>query len=607
MRLRPRLTLLIGLATLIPLGVAGVMATTVARDAHLAQARELYTRQADGLAVFAATWLSAQVRGVQLMASSWDVRALDPARAEGLARLIYSQYDAINVVVLLDAEGEALVPPTAIRDPALLTGALAEHEAVDDARLAELLARTPYTQALTDGVAFGPAYFPAGSTHAVMPVAIVSSGGDAVIGVELSLAAVEEQLRRQASRGGAALILDERAKLLAGDAAGLIEPGVLASFTSQVEGWMTLTAADGEDALVAFAPVSDLGWVAVVAVPLSEATLGGRQIAQRTLFIYLLAAALVATMGAVGARQIAQPVVALKDTAVRLGEGELGRQVQIEAQDELGELAGAFNQMSARLLADQGIIAAKNAEIEAWNRELLARVEARTKELQESQQRLVHTSRMVAVAELGAGLAHELNNPMAGILGMAQLARAKGGGDVSPMIQAIEEQAQRCRVILASLTRLSSRGAVEERAPLDLQQLIAEVLVLVGGSFRDGDQHLSHEREPPLRVLGDSAQLAQAFAQLLRSLRTALVPGGRLFIHGVAGSEEVRVSFRLSGWRGAGGDDWLASGMGFWVARQVFAEHGGRLDEPQPGAEIPVYIVTLPSEAARRTDSHRAG
>jgi signal transduction histidine kinase len=108
-------------------------------------------------------------------------------------------------------------------------------------------------------------------------------------------------------------------------------------------------------------------------------------------------------------------------------------------------------------------------------------------------------------------------------------------------------------------------------------------------------------------VLGDSAQLAQAFAQLLRSLRTALVPGGRLFIHGVAGSEEVRVSFRLSGWRGAGGDDWLASGMGFWVARQVFAEHGGRLIEPQPGAETPVYIVTLPSEAARRTDSPRAG
>ena len=87
MRLRPRLTLLIGLATLIPLAVAGVMATTVARDAHLAQARELYARQADGLAVFAATWLSAQVRGVQLIASSWDVRALDSARAEGLARL----------------------------------------------------------------------------------------------------------------------------------------------------------------------------------------------------------------------------------------------------------------------------------------------------------------------------------------------------------------------------------------------------------------------------------------------------------------------------------------------------------------------------------------
>ena len=162
MRLRPRLTLLIGLATLIPLAVAGVMATTVARDAHLAQARELYARQADGLAVFAATWLSAQVRGVQLIASSWDVRALDAARAEGLARMIYSQYDAINVVVLLDAEGEPLVAPTAIRDPALLTGALAEHEAVDEARLGELVARMPYTQALTDGLAFGEAYFPAG-------------------------------------------------------------------------------------------------------------------------------------------------------------------------------------------------------------------------------------------------------------------------------------------------------------------------------------------------------------------------------------------------------------------------------------------------------------
>ncbi|MCB9746408.1 MAG: HAMP domain-containing histidine kinase [Alphaproteobacteria bacterium] len=596
MRLHVRLILLIGLSTLIPLGVTGFAASQIASQAQVAQAQALHRRQATGLATFVATWLEDRVRGLALSVSLWDVSALDDAKLQGLQSLLYGQFEAVNVVSVVDAEGATLVPPLALKDPA--KAGRPAHEPVSAARLAAFNDHLPITEALAEGVAIGLPYRPPDTAHRVLPIGVAAPAGDVVVGAELSLAEVAQAFLSPPDQTGTAVLVDSRGEVIAGDPAGLVEPGLTRSFVGQVEGELSYTSPAGA-AHAAFASLGDVGWTVIVAVPAATVEEPADEIRRRTAFMYLLALVLAAAMGMVGAAQIARPVVLLKEAARRVGEGQLGRTVEPEGSDEIIELMHAFNQMSRRLADNQATIDARNAEIKAWNEELLERVEAGTQELRESQSRLVHTARAAAVAEMGAGLAHSLNNPVAGILGMVQVIRARGRApELDGMLQAVEGQAQRCREILAGLNRFSDRGVVGERVPVELQALLGDVLSLVGGAFEESGQSIEREGVAVLPTSGDPALLGQALAQLLRSLRSALGLGGTLRIQGEVVGDMVALAFTLSADSGAGGDDWLASGMGFWLARQVFEEHGGRLEEPAEGSVPAVYRVYLPLHPA---------
>ena len=212
----------------------------------------------------------------------------------------------------------------------------------------------------------------------------------------------------------------------------------------------------------------------------------------------------------------------------------------------------------------------------------------RTRELQQSNARLVQSSRLAAVAQMGAGLAHELNNPLAGILGLTQLLRAKRPDDA--MLASMEEQAQRCREVVAALNRLSSETGSATREVIDLHALVAEVVSLVRHAFVEVGVGLEHDHAVALFVEVDPKLLAQALAQLLGSLRAQLAPGGTLSVSGVVEGGEARLGFALSGPRRESSDDWLASGMGFWVASHAVQEHGGRIEEGEGR-----YALVLPS------------
>lgn len=587
--------LLVGLATLIPLGVTGAAASRIAGRYHFIQARALHGKQASGLATYTSTWLTDRVRGQQLAVGLFNLDSLSVEQIEGLQRLIYGQFDGVGAVVTLDAGGEALAPATYVEDPAQLIGVKAQHEVLNAERLALLMQNLPYTQALAEGVALGTAYQPAGAEAPVLPVSVSAPGGSAVVGVELSLAPLTRHFAAQAPDGGTVALIDDRGELIAGDLADLIDPKAVRSFAGPVEGDLIYDLGPTK-VFAAFESVADTGWTVVVAVPANSVTIGMREIERRTGFMYGLAAVLAVAMGVVGANQISSSVGRLKQAAVRVGQGELGREVNLEGNDELAELARAFNEMSRRLKQNQETIALKNSEIEAWNQDLLARVEERTRELRTSQVRLVNASRLAAVAEMGAGMAHALNNPVAAILGMAQLARSRTReAHLGSNLATIEEQAQRCREILASLARFSGKSSTTDHIPFDLDQVLSEVLVLVGAAAEGAGQKVVRHGSEPLPVVGNPASLGQALAQLVRSLRAALGPGGVVHVEGRHEGGEVRVRFTLSDASGAGGDDWLASGMGLWIAQQVLDEHGGRLDEPKDLKDAPVYTVVLPA------------
>jgi two-component system NtrC family sensor kinase len=566
LRLSVRLILVIGLSTLVPLLVTGVMTSRMAREHHVEQARQLYERQADGLSIYASTWIGDLARAVRLATSVWEVEELDAAQLEGLQRVLYLQFESVNAVWTFDVDGKALSEPTRRTDS---QASLSGHQRVDDARLERFRQEVPLTGALEEGLALGA-------------LAVAGPRKRVVVGLEVSLLEVEQQVQNQAVPGGAAVLLDRGGDEVLGEV-GLVDTELARSFLGQVEGVLRYEGADGP-VLAGFSSVRGTEWTAVVAVPEAMATRGGDQIASRTRFVYVIALLLVAAMGLVSARQIARPVTTLRRAAERLGSGTY-EAVDLSAHDpvaELEDLARVFNATSAQLAENQAEIASKNEEIQAWNEELQARVEARTAELKQSQDRLVESSRLAAVAQMGAGLAHELNNPVAGILGLAQLMRAKDPED--PLLHNIEEQARRCARILQSLQRLTEEGASEHER-LDLAELVAEIEPLVRHGFEVAGVSLELELPEALPIQGDRARLAQALVQLLRSVRSQQAPGGRLRVRGQVDGERVRLVLTPQGSTRSG----QASGMGFWIARHVLREHGGHLE-----TDASTQVLVLP-------------
>ncbi|MFH1469371.1 MAG: histidine kinase dimerization/phospho-acceptor domain-containing protein [Pseudomonadota bacterium] len=204
------------------------------------------------------------------------------------------------------------------------------------------------------------------------------------------------------------------------------------------------------------------------------------------------------------------------------------------------------------------------------------------------------------MAELGAGLAHELNNPLAAILGITQLlAQAPRGAGDEALLASLEQQVARCASIVRALlafTEDAARPAVLEE--LDLEDVLAEVAALATPAYRQRGLTLVHARgERRLPVHADRTQLAQALAQLASSLRALLPEGGRLRLRASERATEVLVELALEGQAGATRpiqkDDWLAAGMSLWIARRILSEHGGRLIEP-PADRVAPFLLLMP-------------
>ncbi len=588
MRLRPRLVLLFGLTTLLPLLLTGWVTATLGRQANISQARQLHARQSQTLALLAGTWREAAVRALELSLSTWDVDQLSAAELSGLQRVVYRQLDAVNVVATVDRSGDLLVPATYLNQPDL-GQELARHQKVDASRLQAFLEHIPVPA--PGELLVGQAYDPKDGRAWVLPIGLASVSGETVLGVELSLQELQDNFQDQAPLDGAAVLLGSGQQVLAGSGQSLLPAEVSAWFSGALSGDLEYQDSTDSPILGSFQGIAGTPWSVLVAVPRERVTRPGDRIAVRLAYIYMLAAVLVAATAWVSANQIAKPVLTLKGAAERIGGGRLGEQVELEGRDEIAELARSFNIMSSDLQRQAATIQDKNQEIEGFNLELQERVVERTKELQQSQARLVQSSRMAAVAQLGAGLAHELNNPIAGILGLAQVAQAQAEGR-EELLQAIEGEALRCRDILSSLRRFSGSGSQATMQRIDLWSLVVEVLGLLRRGMEEAQVHVDLGDAVEGEVRGDAALLAQAFTQLLRSLRANLAPQGRIALQGVSRLGELGLELTLEGPGRPNDDDWLASGMGFWVAQQVLHEHAGRLEEPTPGSRV--WTLWLP-------------
>jgi len=592
-RLRTRLVLFIAAATLGPLALLGVGATQVATRQVLERSSEVQARTAEGLALYADTWLSLQIAALKQQAAAFPVAKLDDSDRLQFLRLVYRQSPHAQIVTLTDLSGADLAPGVfqdtgfdLVDPPRDLIDADRYRDFRKALPLRALAQERPGSHALGQLNPISDRGAP------VLPVALRLEGREVVLGVELGLDPLAQRFG-DARRGEAELaLLDASGRILLGGE-GLVDPAAFRSLRSGDIAASEVRYANqsGTEVLASSAAVPAASWTVVVAEPLAVSQLAATEIRDRTAYIAAVSAVLALLVGVLFSRQLSDPVVVLKDAAMRVARGQYGHEVEPQGADEQVGLAHAFNYMSKQLARDQREIGRQRKEIEAFNLELQARVDERTRELREAQEQLVASAGLAAVGELGAGLAHELNNPLAGILGLTQVLRAKAGGG-GGMLASIESEARRCTEIVAQLLRISEGGRSSVAAAgepvdrghwdvVDLRQLLSDVLTLVGGPFRQRGVALVHEEGTALQVRADPAELGRALTQLLTTVRGAAAGGSTLRVHGVRTEDEIRLVLELSEVAESGrSDDWMAAGFGFWAARRSVEDHGGHLVVP---------------------------
>ena len=611
MRLRDRLVLSISVAALLPVALLGLAAVEISTRRLDARVAALQARTADGLAIFVETWLSSRVRLIEQQARALPVHQLDDRGRGAFLRLVYRQVPEATAVGLIGPDGAPL-GPTVWLSPSDAVGsdpALAARQRLDASEAARWIeaGRDGWVDAggaSADGAPASarsslllspepPSSGGSPTVVAVVPVAVEANGGaEGALVVALSLDDLTRRLAPAPGTVARVALLDPRGDILFGGDP-IIDPGVFRPFlaTPGAEG-VRYERPETGGVLAAVSAVPLTGWAVVIAEPAEISAAAAADLRDRTAFVGLIAVVLSLVTGVLLSRQLAGPVIRLKDAALAVADGDLGRRVAADhaGADELGALAEAFNFMSGRLARNAREIEAQQARIEGFNADLQQRVEERTAELREAQAQVVQSARLAAAGEMGAGLAHELNNPVAGILGLTQVLRHRLGGDAeAPLLGSIEDQARRCRDIVERLRELTSADGTAEGpaggAPvaLEVATLLEAVSQLVAAPLRQRGVALRWSAPPGLQLVAVRARVQPALAQLLLCLRTAAVGGGQIDIQAEEARPGVLLTFALQAEEvRIGGDDWMASGVGFYAARQALADLDAELREPEP-------------------------
>ena len=239
-------------------------------------------------------------------------------------------------------------------------------------------------------------------------------------------------------------------------------------------------------------------------------------------------------------RRVVQPLTTLSAAVTRLGEGDLSVRVPVEQDREFRELGLAFNLMSERLTAMQGALAVRTSEIEAA-----------LEQVRRAQDELVQSEKLGAVGRMSAGLAHELNNPLAAVLGFAELMAAELSGHEAMSreaaigyVEPIVREATRARQLVRSLLQFSRRAS-DEVGPVSLNDAMAVVAELRRGTFEQAGLRLEVEPLPAPPVQAEQQRLQGVFFNIVNNALQAMTPRGRgtLRIHGESRGEMALVIF----------------------------------------------------------------
>lgn len=224
-------------------------------------------------------------------------------------------------------------------------------------------------------------------------------------------------------------------------------------------------------------------------------------------------------------RLVYVPLRDLESGAKRLAAGDLEQAIPVRSADEFGALSASFNAMTRALRNSQ-------VELREWGRTLEEKVEKRTQELRIAEAEAIRGEKLASVGLLAAGIAHELNNPLTGVLTFATLLRQKatdGSPDAEDLDLVIRET-RRCAAIIRRLLDFSREKAPEKKFS-DVNRIIEDTVRIVErpASFRDIEIGLDLDRQLP-PVWADEDQIKQVVMNMLVNAQQSIEEKGNIIL-----------------------------------------------------------------------------
>lgn len=263
-------------------------------------------------------------------------------------------------------------------------------------------------------------------------------------------------------------------------------------------------------------------------------------------FLLTLAVMLVVSAATVAFvyRIVRRPVMRLVAETQRIAHGDLDTRLQVTTRDELGDLADAFNHMTADLRAAR-------EEANQWSQQLEQKVVEKTAELGRVQRQVMLMDKMASLGKLAATVAHELNNPLGGILNYAKLVErvlrdesstasagaspgqglsleSAGREEILRYLAAIQRESRRSGDIVRNLL-LFARPVQARIAPVRLSEIFERSLLLL--RHRMDMAQVACDYQPPAgddSLWCDADQIQQVLVALLVNAIEAMEEGGTL-------------------------------------------------------------------------------
>jgi two-component system NtrC family sensor kinase len=313
-------------------------------------------------------------------------------------------------------------------------------------------------------------------------------------------------------------------------------------------------------------------------------------------------------------RFVAAPIRQLIEGTKRVSAMELDAPIEIvRTSEELEQLALSFDAMRERLRLAV-------AEINQFTQNLETKVEERTEQLHAAQKKLLQSDRLASLGRLAASVAHEINNPVSGVLNLSMLMQRLLKDDGIPpgrigefrkyLGQVVSETSRVGRIVSDLLA--FSRRSKPQQAEADLNKIVRTTLSLIAHKLKLNNLEVQTDFAADLPPVScDSSQIQQVVLNLLLNaseatqthdsgriaVRTSLGPAGKTIVlevtddgEGIAPENMAKIfdPFFTTKPEGKG------VGLGLAVSYGIVQEHGGDVEVKSKVGEGTTFLVTLP-------------